>query len=72
MKSDGSRLHNGESWTGSSANPKEIPTVPTTAKYTGDHKAVTAQAQTKIPNNPDEVIAKNTKQKICSGCSCCK
>jgi len=42
---------------------KEIPTV-VTAKYTGDFKTVASQAERKIPDNSDEVIARNTKQVV--------
>jgi len=71
MSGAGGHLHRGESWTGSPHNPKEIPTVASTAKYCGDYKTVATQAQTKVPDNPDEVIARNTKQTVCS-CPCCK
>ena len=40
---------------------KEIPTVPVAAKYTGDYSAV-VKAGTKKPDNPEEVIARNTKR----------
>jgi hypothetical protein len=42
---------------------KEIPTV-ITAKFTGDQRAVANEAQLKAPENPEEVIAANTKKTI--------
>jgi hypothetical protein len=51
----------------SNENRKEIPTV-VTAKYGGDERAVAAQASRKIPDNPEEVIAKNVKATC--GCQC--
>ena len=49
---------------------KTIPTV-VTAKYTGDKGAV-AQADRRVPDNPCEVIARNTKETVCRGCKCGK
>lgn len=39
----------------------QIDTV-TTSVYTGDEKAVANEAARKKPDNPKEVIAKNTKE----------
>jgi len=67
---EGGQIHKGESW--SDRDHKEVPTVASVAKYDGDYKAVAGQANVKIPNNPEDVIARNTTSTItCSGgCSC--
>jgi len=61
---------------------KEVPSVATTAKFTGNQATVVAQAQAAAnkPENPDEVIARNTKQTLGKGspapnaaaCGCCR
>ena len=47
---------------------KIVPTI-VTAKYTGDKGAV-AQADRRVPDNPDEVIARHVKETVCRGCRC--
>ena len=42
---------------------KQVETVMTT-KFTGSTKAVAAEANMKVPDNPEEVIARNTTRTI--------
>ena len=76
METSGNERHMATSGAGGRLNPaaspagsrdgehKEIPTV-VTAKYTGDYKTAANQAGAKRPDNPDEVIARNTTYKCC-------
>lgn len=47
-------------------NNKEIQTVMTT-RFTGSLKTVAAEANMKKPENPEEIIAKNTTRTIPGG-----
>jgi len=42
---------------------KQVETVMTT-KFTGDQRAVAVEAKTKKPDNPEEIIARNTTKEI--------
>lgn len=64
MESNCNKQDTATSGTGRPVTHKAIPTV-VTATYTGDQKAVARQAEIKKPDNPEEVIAKNTKQTVC-------
>jgi hypothetical protein len=57
--------------TGDPPKNKEIPTV-VTARYTGDFKTAAAQAESKKPDNPEDVIARNIKETVCRCCQSCR
>jgi hypothetical protein len=55
---------------------KTIPTVAGAAVYNGDFKTVATESSRKVPDNPEEVIARNTvgsnsgTMRACK-CGCC-
>jgi len=50
---------------------KEIPTIAKSAIYTGDYQTVAAQAKTRVPDDTESVIERNTVAKLCGSNGCC-